>query len=79
MADQTYIGPAEYQDAIIDLIERANRIKIMLWAGDADAARDELKRVRRDYARLIESALKVKSQVSSKDRKSTRLNSSHIL
>lgn len=69
MADQTYIGPAEYQNEITDLIERTNRIKVMLWAGDADAARDELEKVRRDYAQLIARALKVKSQVYSNSRR----------
>jgi hypothetical protein len=68
MADQNYIGPELFHKEVSDLLERLNRIKVMLWAGDATAARSELEQVGRDHEQLIASALKVKSDVYIKNK-----------
>lgn len=70
MADQSYIGPVKFRDVLPDLLERVHRIKVMLWAGDAEAARAELGRVVGDYEELMFRALKVKSKVYVKNRDS---------
>lgn len=69
MVDKTYIGPTTEQMALPDLINRTNRIKVMLWAGDAASARTELAQIRQDHGQLISAALKVKSRVTSANRK----------
>src|SRR5688500_2253669 len=67
MEDEKYIRPGA--DAILDLIDRSKRIKLMLWAGDARAARNELHQIRQDYNLLISGALEIKRQVSAKYKK----------
>src|SRR6266516_2798926 len=68
MEDHRHIGPRELASVLSDLIERINRIKVMLWAGDATAARAEMQEIRNDHELSIVKALDVKTEMLSRTR-----------
>jgi len=68
MEEYKYIGPKELADVLSDLMERTRRIKVMLWAGDAAAARSEMEEIRRHHEGSIIEALIVKAKVTSRAR-----------
>lgn len=64
--DHKYVGPKGFADALSDLLERTRRIKIMLWAGDAAAARREMEQIRRVHEKTMYEALTIKAKANSR-------------
>jgi hypothetical protein len=68
MDEHSQIGQRDYSRVLSDLMERINRIKIMLWAGDAASARTEMQEIRKLYEIPIIESLSVKSEMLSRNR-----------
>jgi hypothetical protein len=64
--DRKYVGPEGFADVLSDLMERTKRIKIMLWAGDAIAARREMVQIRQLHEKTMFAALRVKAKANSR-------------
>jgi hypothetical protein len=68
MDENLQIGPRDYSRVLSDLMKRINRIKVMLWAGDAASARTEMQEIRKLYEIPILHSLSVKSGMLSRNR-----------
>lgn len=68
MDEHSQIGPSDYFRVLSDLMKRINRIKVMLWAGDAASARTEMRDIRALYETPIIASLSVKSEMLSRNR-----------
>ena len=68
MDEHLQIGSGDYSRVLSDLMKRINRIKVMLWAGDAVSARIEMQEIRKLYEIPIFESLSVKSEMLSRNR-----------